>query len=33
MYTGMQIYYAEALTTFAADLNRCQPTLFLSVPR
>lgn len=33
MYTGMQIYYAEALTTFAADLNRCEPTLFLSVPR
>jgi len=33
MYTGMQIWYAEALTTFIADLNRCEPTLFLSVPR
>jgi len=33
LYTGMQLWYAEALTTFVADLNRCQPTLFLSVPR
>jgi len=33
MYSGMQIWYAESLTTFVADLNRCQPTLFLSVPR
>uniref|UniRef100_A0A7S4AXW4 AMP-dependent synthetase/ligase domain-containing protein n=1 Tax=Pseudo-nitzschia australis TaxID=44445 RepID=A0A7S4AXW4_9STRA len=33
MYTGMQVFYAEALTTFIADLNRCEPTLFLSVPR
>jgi len=33
MYTGMQIWYAEALTTFITDLNRCEPTLFLSVPR
>jgi len=32
-FTGMQVWYAEALTTFVADLNRCQPTLFLSVPR
>jgi len=31
--SGMQIFYAEALTTFVADLNRCRPTLFLSVPR
>ena len=23
----------ESLTTFVADLNRCRPTLFLSVPR
>lgn len=32
-FTGMQVWYAEALTTFVDDLNRCQPTLFLSVPR
>lgn len=33
LYTGMQVWYAEALTTFVVDLNRCEPTLFLSVPR
>jgi len=33
LYTGEQVWYAEAITTFVADLNRCQPTLFLSVPR
>ena len=33
MYTGEQLWYAEAITTFVVDLNRCQPTLFLSVPR
>lgn len=33
MYTGMQLWYAEALTTFVDDLNRCQPTIFASVPR
>jgi long-chain acyl-CoA synthetase len=33
MYSGMQLFYAESLTTFVADLNRCEPTLFLSVPR
>ena len=33
MYTGMQVFYAESLTTFVVDLNRCEPTLFLSVPR
>lgn len=33
LQTGMQVWYAEALTTFVADLNRCEPTLFLSVPR
>jgi len=33
MYSGMQIWYAESLTTFVADLNRCQPTIFASVPR
>ncbi|VEU40001.1 unnamed protein product [Pseudo-nitzschia multistriata] len=33
LYSGEQVWYAEALTTFIADLNRCEPTLFLSVPR
>jgi len=33
MATGMQLFFAETLTTFVADLNRAQPTLFLSVPR
>jgi len=33
MYVGMQVWFAEKLTTFVADLNRCEPTLFLSVPR
>jgi len=31
--SGCHVFYAEALTTFVQDLNRCQPTLFLSVPR
>ena len=31
--SGLHVFYAEALTTFVQDLNRCQPTLFLSVPR
>mmetsp|Transcript_5763 Transcript_5763/g.8633 ORF Transcript_5763/g.8633 Transcript_5763/m.8633 type:complete len:583 (-) Transcript_5763:2698-4446(-) len=31
--TGLHVFYAESLTTFVQDLNRCQPTLFLSVPR
>jgi long-chain acyl-CoA synthetase len=33
LYTGEVIYFAESLTTFVTDLNRCRPTLFLSVPR
>jgi len=33
MYNGNGIWYAESLTTFVNDLNRCRPTLFLSVPR
>lgn len=33
MYAGLGIWFAESLTTFVADLNRCRPTLFLSVPR
>jgi long-subunit acyl-CoA synthetase (AMP-forming) len=31
--TGMQLFFAESLDTFVADLNRAQPTIFLSVPR
>jgi long-chain acyl-CoA synthetase len=31
--TGMQIFFAESLNTFVADLNRAQPTIFVSVPR
>jgi len=33
LYTGEQIFFAESLNTFLDDLNRCKPTLFLSVPR
>lgn len=33
LYNGLHVFYAESLSTFVADLNRCQPTLFLSVPR
>ena len=31
--TGMHVYFAESLDTFAADLQRARPTIFLSVPR
>jgi len=30
---GMQLFFAESLETFVADLNRAQPTIFVSVPR
>ncbi|MFT4978459.1 MAG: long-chain acyl-CoA synthetase [Myxococcota bacterium] len=33
LYNGSQIFFAESLTTFVADLNRAKPTLFVSVPR
>jgi len=33
LYSGEQVWFAESLDTFIEDLNRCQPTLFLSVPR
>ncbi len=32
-HTGMQLFFAESLDTFIADLNRAQPTIFISVPR
>jgi len=31
--TGNEIYFAESLDTFAADMQRARPTLFQSVPR
>jgi long-subunit acyl-CoA synthetase (AMP-forming) len=33
MVTGMQVFFAESLDTFIQDLQRAQPTLFISVPR
>ena len=31
--TGLTLYFAESLDTFAADLKRARPTVFFSVPR
>ncbi len=31
--TGMHLYFAESLDTFARDLQRARPTTFFSVPR
>jgi long-chain acyl-CoA synthetase len=31
--TGMHVYFAESLETFAQDLQRARPTVFFSVPR
>jgi long-chain acyl-CoA synthetase len=31
--TGMHVYFAESLETFAVDLQRAKPTVFFSVPR
>jgi long-chain acyl-CoA synthetase len=31
--TGMRVYFAESLETFAADMQRARPTVFFSVPR
>ena len=33
LYAGDQLFFAESLSTFVADLNRAKPTLFVSVPR
>jgi long-chain acyl-CoA synthetase len=30
---GFSVYFADSLDTFAADLQRCRPTIFFSVPR
>ena len=31
--SGMHVYFAESLETFAADMQRARPTVFFSVPR
>ncbi|MFA3791957.1 AMP-binding protein [Aliiglaciecola sp. SL4] len=33
LYSGLHIYFIESLDTFKTDIQRCQPTLFISVPR
>ncbi|TCI03415.1 AMP-dependent synthetase [Corallincola luteus] len=33
LYAGCTVYFVESLATFIDDLNRAQPTFFLSVPR
>ncbi|MBT9457164.1 MAG: AMP-binding protein [Burkholderiaceae bacterium] len=33
LMTGVRLFFAESLDTFAADLQRAQPTVFFSVPR
>jgi long-chain acyl-CoA synthetase len=33
LYTGMHLFFAESLETFARDLQRARPTTFFSVPR
>jgi long-subunit acyl-CoA synthetase (AMP-forming) len=33
LVAGSHVFFAESLTTFAQDLQRARPTLFISVPR
>ncbi|WP_345340323.1 AMP-binding protein [Corallincola platygyrae] len=33
LYAGCTVYFVESLDTFIFDINRAQPTFFLSVPR
>ena len=33
LYSGFQVYFAESIDTFTADLQRARPTIFFSVPR
>ena len=33
VYCGYHLYFVDKLETFLQDLQRCQPTLFISVPR
>lgn len=32
-YSGASLHFVESLDTFTKDVNDCQPTLFISVPR
>jgi len=32
-YNGFQLFFAESIDTFVADLRRARPTIFFSVPR
>lgn len=33
IYCGFQLYFVDNLSTFLADILRCEPTIFISVPR
>ncbi len=33
LVTGMRVFFADSLDTFAADMQRARPTVFFSVPR
>ncbi|MCY1282462.1 Long-chain-fatty-acid--CoA ligase FadD15 [compost metagenome] len=33
LYSGCQVFFNESLATFADDLRRARPTIFMSVPR
>lgn len=33
LYSGCQVFFNESLESFAADLRRARPTIFMSVPR
>jgi len=33
LYFGFQLFFAESLETFSADLRRARPTVFIGVPR
>ncbi len=33
IYSGYQLFFNDTLETFLTDLRRCEPTLFISVPR
>ncbi len=33
LHTGLHLFFADSLDTFAADLQRARPTIFFSVPR
>ena len=33
IYSGFQLFFVDKLETFLTDLLRCEPTLFISVPR